>query len=110
MQADAVRIHAKVRPGRDDVAGDGERCQTSAFYETTPAGVEHEGIPEHDHKGAIFFGVPSPEAAPRVVAPEAAEHRADEAEEDGEAKRAVKRAKHFRAPLVVKHVENMCRK
>ena len=89
VQADAVLVDAEVRPGGDDVAGDGEHREATAFHEAAPAGVQHEGVPEHDHERAVFLRIPAPEAAPGVVGPETAQHGADEAEEDGEAERAV---------------------
>ena len=99
MQADAELVDAEVRPGGDDVAGDGQRREAAALHQAAPAGVEHQCVPEHDHEGAVFFRVPAPEAAPGIVGPEAAEHRADEAEEDREAERAVEHSQQLVASL-----------
>ncbi len=44
-------------------------CESPALHEATPAGVEDERVPEHDHEGAVFFRVPAPEAAPGIVGP-----------------------------------------
>ena len=92
VQADAELVDAEPRPGGDDVAADRERRQAAAFHQPAPAGVQHQRVPEHDHQRAVFLRVPAPEAAPRVVGPQAAQHRADEAEEDREAQRAVDHA------------------
>ena len=101
VQADAELVDAEPRPGGDDVAADGERRQAAAFHEAAPAGVQHERVPEHDHQRAVFLRVPAPEAAPGVVGPQAAEHGADEAEEDREAERAVEHAQDLLASVVV---------
>ena len=107
VQADAELVDAEARPGGDDVAGDGEHRQAAALHQSAPAGVEHERVPEHDHQRAVFLRVPAPEAAPGVVGPQAAEHRADEAEEDREAERAVDHAQHLLAGVLVEQREDV---
>ena len=56
---------------------DGQHGEAALFDHAAPAGVQHQGIPEHDDQGAVFLGVPTPEAAPRVIGPQPAEHGAD---------------------------------
>ena len=52
-----------------------------------PAGVQDQGVPDDDEQGAVFLGVPAPEAAPGLVGPDAAQHRADEAEQQWRSRR-----------------------
>ena len=92
METDAEHVDAEPAPARDDITKDGERHQSPLFHKTAPATVQNYGIPDYNHEGAIFFGIPAPEAAPRLVGPDAAEHRADEAEKRGEADDAVDHA------------------
>ena len=73
----------------DDVAEDRQDHQAALPDQAAPARVQDDRVPEHDEQRAVFLRVPAPEAAPRLVGPDAAEHRADEAEERGEADDAV---------------------
>ena len=45
--------------------------------------MEGDRAHDDDHEGAVFFGIPAPEAAPALVGPDAAEDGADKAEEGG---------------------------
>jgi hypothetical protein len=54
--------------------------------------VEDDGVPDDDEQRAVLLRVPAPEAAPRLVGPDAAEDGADEAEQRGEAHDAVDHA------------------
>ena len=92
VQADAELVGAKPTPGGDDVAPDGKQRKPAGAQPAIPPGVERGRVPEHDHQGAVLLWIPAPEAAPAVVSPEAAEHRADEAEEEGEADHAIRHA------------------
>lgn len=51
--------------------------------------MEGDGAHDNDHEGAVFFGIPAPEATPALVGPDAAKNGADEAEEGGETGDAV---------------------
>ncbi len=92
MEADAEEVGAEPRPAGDDVAADGEEVETAFLDHAAPAHVEDEGIPEDDDEGAIFLRVPTPEAAPGLVGPDAAEDGPDEGGEGGEAEDAVDHA------------------
>ena len=72
VQADAQHVHAKPGPSGDDVADQRQHHQTAIFHESTPAAMQDNGVPDHDHEGAVFIGIPAPESAPRVVAPKTA--------------------------------------
>ena len=65
-----------------------------------PAGVQDDGIPEHDEERAVFLGVPAPESPPGLVGPDAAQNGAHETEEGGETNNAIdhppQRAGHLR--------------
>src|SRR5947209_4326329 len=89
MQPDAEEVHAVHRPDRDDVPAEHEHGQPAIFHHSVPPRMEHQCVPEHDDERAVFFRVPAPETAPRIVAPQAAEHGADKAKEDREADSAV---------------------
>ena len=54
--------------------------------------MQDHRVPQDDDERAIFLRVPAPEASPRLVRPDAAEHRADKAEERGEADDAIDHA------------------
>ena len=92
VQADAELVGAKPTPGGDDVASDGKQRKPAGAQPAIPPCVERGRVPEHDHQGTVLLRIPTPEAAPAVVSPEAAEHRADEAEEEGEADHAIRHA------------------
>ena len=64
METDAEHVDAEPAPARDDVAKNGEGHQSALFHETAPATVQNYGIPKYNDEGAIFFGIPAPEAAP----------------------------------------------
>src|SRR5881394_1291532 len=89
MQADAEHVGAEPGPAGDDVAADGQSGQAALADEAGPSRVQHEGVPEDDQHCAVFLWIPSPEAAPGLVGPDAAEDGADEGEEDREADDAV---------------------
>lgn len=89
METDTELIGTEPGPAGDDVTADGEEGEAAVGDHFVPAGVEEDGIPENDHEGSIFFGVPTPEAAPAIVTPETAEDGTDEAEEEGGANETV---------------------
>ena len=89
MQADAELVGAEPAPGCDDVATDGKQREPAGAQPAIPSRVERGRVPEHDHQGTVLLRIPAPESAPAVVCPEAAEHGADEAEEESEADHAV---------------------
>jgi competence protein ComEC len=89
VQPDPQLIGAKPAPGGDDVATDGEQGKATRTNPAIPAGVKDRRVPEHDHERSVLFGIPAPEAAPTVVGPQAAQHRADETEEESEADHTV---------------------
>ena len=89
MQADAELVGAKPTPGGDDVAPDGKQRKPAGAQPAIPPCVERGCVPEHDHEGPVLLRVPAPEAAPAVVGPEAAQHRANEAEEERKTDHAV---------------------
>ena len=64
METDAEHVDAEPAPARDDITKDGERHQSPLFHKTAPATVQNYGIPKYNDEGAIFFGIPAPEAAP----------------------------------------------
>src|SRR4029453_5863825 len=92
VQADAELVDAEEGPARDNVAADGEDGQAAVGDELIPFGVQNEGIPEHDDQSPVLLGVPAPEAAPRIIGPQPAEHRAHEAEENRKTHHAEKHA------------------
>ena len=61
--------------------------------EAAPARVQNDRAPKDDQDRAVFFRVPAPETAPRLIGPDAAEHGADEAEERGKTNHAVGHAR-----------------
>ena len=83
VEADAEHVHAEPRPARDDVAEDSAVHEAAFADESAPAQVQDEGVPQNDDERAVFLRVPTPEAAPRLICPDAAEHGADEAEQRG---------------------------
>ena len=89
VEADAELVGAKPTPGGDDVATERKQGKAPRADPAIPASMQGRGVPEHDHQSAVFLRIPAPEAAPAVVGPQAAEHRADEAEEEREADHAV---------------------
>jgi competence protein ComEC len=89
VQADPQLVGAKPAPRRDNVATDGEQGKATWTNPAIPAGVEDRRVPEHDHERSVLLGIPTPEAAPAVVGPQAAQHRTDEAEEEREADHTV---------------------
>ena len=52
--------------------------------ESAPARVQDDRVPEDDEKRAVFLRIPSPETAPRLIGPDAAENRPDKTEEGRE--------------------------
>src|ERR1043166_4984962 len=45
--------------------------------ESAPACMQNDRAPKNDQHRAVFFRVPAPETAPRLVGPDSAEHSAD---------------------------------
>ena len=90
VEADPELIRAKPAPRSDDVAANREEGEAAGADPAIPAGVEGRRVPEHDHQRAVFFRIPAPKAAPTVIGPQAAKHRADEAEEEGKAHHAIR--------------------
>src|SRR6266513_1875740 len=80
VQADFEHVHAKPRPARDNVANDGAVDQATLADHPAPAQVQDKRVPKHDDEGAVLLRVPTPEAAPRLVCPDATQHRTDKAE------------------------------
>ena len=64
--------------------------------------MQDGGVPDHDHQRPVFLGIPAPEPAPRLISPDAAQHRADEAKQSGEADDAVN---HFSDASAIHFVE-----
>ena len=60
--------------------------------EPAPARMQNDRAPKDDEQRAVFLRVPAPETSPRLIRPDAAEHRADEAEERGKTNDAVSHA------------------
>src|SRR5450432_1240954 len=89
MQADAEHVHAEPRPARDDIAADGATDQAALANHPAPAQMQNQRIPQNDDERAIFLRVPTPETSPRLVRPDAAEHRADKTEQRREADDAI---------------------
>ena len=56
VQADAELVDAPPRPGDDDVAQHGEARQPALADHLAPAGVQHDGVPQHDHQRAVLLG------------------------------------------------------
>ena len=100
MEPHAQHVHAEPGEARDDVAEDGHGHDAALPGEAAPARVQDDGVPEHDEQRPVLLGVPAPEAAPGLVGPDAAQDRADEAEEEGEGDDAVdhpgERLRHLR--------------
>src|SRR5262249_13536186 len=63
--------------------------QTTVLDQSAPAGVQDQRVPDDDQDRPVLLRVPAPEPAPRLVRPDAAQHRADKAQECGEADHAV---------------------
>src|SRR5438309_228103 len=71
VQADFEHVHTKPGPARDNVADDGAVDQATLTDHPAPAQVQDERVPKHDDERAVFLRVPTPEAAPRLVRPDA---------------------------------------
>ena len=89
VEADAQHICAKPRPRRDHIAEDGQRHEAAVTHQAAQLGVQQEDVPDHDQQRAVFLGVPAPKPPPRLVRPNAAEHRAHKTEERGESNDAI---------------------
>src|SRR6059058_94754 len=98
MQADFEHVHTEPRPARDDVANDGAVDQATLADHPAPAQVQDERVPKHDDERAVFLRVPAPEPAPRLIRPDATQHRADKAEQRGEANDAIDHPRQTFAP------------
>src|SRR5258708_5478316 len=72
VQADAEHVDAEPRKTGDNVAENRHRGDAAVFNQAAPAGMEDDRVPDHDDDGAVLLGVPPPEAAPRLVRPDAA--------------------------------------
>src|SRR6185503_849744 len=75
MEPDAELIDAEPRPADHDVPDDRQDGDAPLADHAAPPGVEQERVPQHDQQRAVLLRVPAPEAAPRIVRPEPAEHR-----------------------------------
>ena len=93
MQADAEHVHAEPGEAGDDVAEDRHDHQTALANESAPARVQNDCAPEDDQDRAVFFRVPTPEPAPRLIGPDSAEHGADKTEQRRETNDAVSHAR-----------------
>src|ERR1041385_393321 len=93
MQSNAEHVHAPPGEAGDDVAEDGHDHETARANKSAPARVKNDRAPKDDENGAVFLRVPSPETAPRLVRPNAAEDGADETEERGETNDAISHAR-----------------
>ena len=60
--------------------------------------MQDERVPKHDDECAVFLRVPAPEPAPRLIRPDATQHRADKAEQRGEANDAIDHPRQTFAP------------
>ena len=89
MQADAEHVRAEEGPGGDGVAEDRHGNQPALADDSAPAGVQDCGVPNDDHHRAVFLGIPAPKPAPRLIRPNAAEHRPNKAEKRGKTDDAV---------------------
>src|ERR1051326_1536299 len=89
METDAEHVDAEPGETRHDVAEDRHHHQSALTNESAPAGVKRNRAPENDQHGAIFFWIPTPEPAPRLVGPDPAEHRADKTEQRRKTNHAV---------------------
>src|SRR6185312_13710108 len=99
VQADAQHVHAEPRPARDDVAEDGAIDEPALANDSTPAQVKNQRVPKNDDQRAVFLRVPAPEATPGLVCPDAAQNRAHETEQRGEANDAVDHFSQARTKL-----------
>src|SRR5690242_3352445 len=89
MEADPEHVYTKPGEAGDDVAEHGQVHQSAFSHQAAPAGVQDGCVPEDDEERAVFFRVPTPEAAPGLVGPNSSEDGSREAEQGGEADNAV---------------------
>src|SRR5215472_16327964 len=89
MQAHPEHVHTEPRETGDDIAEERHDHQTALPDETTPARMQDDCAPKHNQHGAVFFRIPAPETAPRLIGPDTAKHCADETEQAGETNYAV---------------------
>ena len=92
VKADAEHVDAEPGEAGDDVAKDGHEHEAAFADDAAPACMEDGGVPDDDHEGAVFLGIPAPESPPGLIGPDAAKDGADEAEECGKADDAVDHA------------------
>ena len=102
MESDAEEVGAEPGPGGDDVAENGEGHDSAFADDAAPSGMEGNGAHDDNHEGAVFFGIPAPEAAPALVGPDAAKDGADEAKEGGKTGDAVYHAAEGTGGVFVK--------
>src|SRR5438309_443830 len=93
MESNAEHVYAEPRKAGNDIAEDGHDHEAALPDEPTPARVEDYGAPENDQDRAVLLRIPAPETAPRLIGPDTAENRADEAEESRETNDAVGHAR-----------------
>ena len=101
MEPDAEHIGAKPAPARHNIAKDREGHDSAGAGQATPAGMQDNRVPNHDEEGTIFFWVPAPESAPRLIGPDATKNGAYETEQCGETYDTVDHAfQRFRSFLI----------
>src|ERR1700731_804950 len=81
MQADTEHVNAEPGQAGNYVAEDSQQRQTAVFRESTPPRVQDNGVPQDNEKRSVFFRIPAPEPAPRLVRPNPTEDGGDEAEQ-----------------------------
>ena len=89
VQADPEHVNPKPTEGGDDVSDDSQNHEAAFADHATPTGMENNGVPDNDEQSAVFLGVPTPETAPALIGPDAAQDSANEAEEGGKTNDAI---------------------
>ena len=89
VQADFEHVHTKPRPARHNIADDGAVDKAALADHATPAQMQNQRVPKHDDQRAILLRVPTPEAAPGLVRPDATQHGPDKTEQRGETDDAI---------------------
>src|SRR4029077_9309018 len=84
------------KPGetRHHIAEDRHDHESALANKSAPACMQNDGAPENDQDGAIFFRVPTPKSAPRLIGPDPAEDGAHETEQRGKADDAIGHLRH----------------
>jgi len=94
MEPDAEHVHSEPRETRHHIAEDRHDHESALANKSAPACMQNDSAPENDQDGAIFFRVPTPEPAPRLIGPDPAEDGAHETEERGKADDAIGHPRH----------------